>query len=87
MDLFTRALVFAAAKHRDQRRKDAAATPYIAHPIGVAHRLAAHGIYDVYTLAAAALHDTLEDTDTGVITTSIAHSRSRSRSSESGLRS
>jgi GTP diphosphokinase / guanosine-3',5'-bis(diphosphate) 3'-diphosphatase len=65
MDLFTRALVFAAAKHRDQRRKDARGTPYIEHPIGVAHRLAEHGIYDVYTLAAAALHDTLEDTDTG----------------------
>ena len=26
---------FAAIKHRNQRRKDSAATPYINHPIGI----------------------------------------------------
>ena len=29
------ALAFAAAKHRDQRRKDQAASPYINHPLAV----------------------------------------------------
>ena len=31
--LILRAAVFAAHKHRDQRRKDAEATPYINHPL------------------------------------------------------
>ena len=30
------AIAFAADKHRDQRRKDAAASPYINHPIALA---------------------------------------------------
>ena len=30
---------FAAIKHKDQRRKDVEATPYINHTIGVAHFL------------------------------------------------
>ena len=30
---------FAAIKHKDQRRKDPDQTPYINHPIGVAHIL------------------------------------------------
>ena len=29
------AIAFAADKHRDQRRKDAAASPYINHPIAL----------------------------------------------------
>ena len=33
------ALQFAAYKHRFQKRKDANKTPYINHPIGVAHIL------------------------------------------------
>ena len=33
------ALQFAAYKHRFQKRKDADGTPYINHPIGVAHIL------------------------------------------------
>ena len=33
------AVHFAALKHRDQRRKDEHKTPYINHPIGVAHIL------------------------------------------------
>jgi guanosine-3',5'-bis(diphosphate) 3'-pyrophosphohydrolase len=59
------ALEFAAHKHRDQRRKDAAASPYINHPIALARLLAVEGgITDTDTLIAAVLHDTVEDTDT-----------------------
>ena len=59
------ASAFAAHKHRDQRRKGAEASPYINHPIAVANVLAneAH-ITDPIVLAAALLHDTIEDTDT-----------------------
>lgn len=59
------AATFAADKHRDQRRKDVNATPYINHPLMVANVLATEGaVGDVVTLQAALLHDTLEDTDT-----------------------
>lgn len=59
------AAAFAAEKHRDQRRKGADASPYINHPIALAYVLAREaGIVDVPTLAAALLHDTVEDTDT-----------------------
>jgi len=59
------ALSFAAAKHRDQRRKGVGAVPYINHPIQVAEVLATTaGIEHVPTLMAAVLHDTVEDTDT-----------------------
>jgi guanosine-3',5'-bis(diphosphate) 3'-pyrophosphohydrolase len=61
------ASAFAAHKHRDQRRKGADASPYINHPIAVANVLANEaGITDAATLAAALLHDTIEDTDTTV---------------------
>jgi len=63
--LLFRALAFAAHKHRDQRRKDAEASPYINHPIALAEVLAGEGgIIDVEVLAAALLHDTIEDTAT-----------------------
>lgn len=58
------ALAFAAERHAKQRRKDAAASPYINHPIAVANALATAGIDDPITLCAALLHDTLEDTAT-----------------------
>lgn len=59
------ALHFAATKHRDQRRKDPEASPYINHPIRVAQLLASEGgVTDLVTLQAAILHDTVEDTDT-----------------------
>jgi GTP diphosphokinase / guanosine-3',5'-bis(diphosphate) 3'-diphosphatase len=59
------AAAFAARKHRDQRRKDADASPYINHPIALADTLANEaGLHDPITLAAALLHDTIEDTDT-----------------------
>ena len=59
------ASAFAAHKHRDQRRKGADASPYINHPIAVANVLANEaGITNATILAAALLHDTIEDTDT-----------------------
>jgi guanosine-3',5'-bis(diphosphate) 3'-pyrophosphohydrolase len=62
---FLRSAAFAARKHRLQKRKDADASPYINHPIEVAAILAGEGgVTDVLTLAAAVLHDTLEDTET-----------------------
>ena len=60
-----RALEFSAAKHREQRRKDREASPYINHPIEVASVLANVGeVGDPVVLTAAILHDTLEDTQT-----------------------
>lgn len=65
VSLFLKALHFAADKHRDQRRKDVEASPYINHPIYVAQILAdIGGIEDLGVLAAAVLHDTVEDTET-----------------------
>jgi GTP diphosphokinase / guanosine-3',5'-bis(diphosphate) 3'-diphosphatase len=59
------ALAFAADRHRNQRRKDAQASPYINHPIALANVLANEGnVTDERVLLAAILHDTLEDTDT-----------------------
>ena len=61
----TRALDFAARKHRDQRRKGAAAEPYINHLTEVARLVAtATGGADVVSVLGALLHDTIEDTQT-----------------------
>ena len=63
--LILKACEFAADKHRSQRRKDQARTPYINHPLAVARVLANEGgVKDAEILAAAILHDTLEDTET-----------------------
>ena len=63
--LLLKALAFAAHKHRDQRRKDHVASPYINHPIALANVLWHEGgVTDPVVLAAALLHDTVEDTDT-----------------------
>jgi len=65
VEIVIRAAAFAAHKHRDQRRKDAGATPYINHPLGLARILTAEGgVTDVATICAALLHDTIEDTET-----------------------
>ena len=58
------AVAFAAEKHRNQRRKDAEASPYINHPIQLASLLKRQGIDDIVVLCAALLHDTVEDTNT-----------------------
>src|SRR3954451_11820415 len=63
--LLLKALAFAAHKHRDQRRKDAEASPYINHPIALADVLVNEGgVTDIDVLSAALLHDTVEDTAT-----------------------
>ncbi|MFZ5881459.1 MAG: HD domain-containing protein [Chloroflexota bacterium] len=65
MNTLLKAARFSAAKHRDQRRKDTHASPYINHPICVAETLASiGGVEDPSLLAAALLHDTIEDTGT-----------------------
>jgi guanosine-3',5'-bis(diphosphate) 3'-pyrophosphohydrolase len=65
LDLVLKAVEFAALKHRDQRRKDEKASPYINHPIALARILREEGdIDDPVVIAAALLHDTIEDTDT-----------------------
>ena len=59
------AVAFAADRHRHQRRKGVDASPYINHPLEVAHTLAnVGGVADAPTLVAAVLHDTIEDTRT-----------------------
>lgn len=57
---------FSAYKHRNQRRKDLEAAPYVNHPISLAHVLTCEvdGIDDQNVVIAALLHDTIEDTDT-----------------------
>ena len=63
--LLLKALAFAAERHSRQRRRDVDASPYINHPLALANVLANEaGIDDVEVLAAAVLHDTLEDTET-----------------------
>ena len=59
------ALAFAAQRHKDQRRKDVDASPYINHPIALANVLVNEGgVTDVSVLMGALLHDTIEDTET-----------------------
>jgi (p)ppGpp synthase/HD superfamily hydrolase len=56
-----RALEFATARHRGQLR-DADAAPFILHPLEVAHMLRGRD-YPDDVIAAAVLHDIVEDTD------------------------
>jgi len=59
------ALRFAAQRHKEQRRKDAAASPYVNHLIAVAETLWCEGgIRDTATIVSGILHDTIEDTET-----------------------
>ena len=65
LQLLLKALAFAAAKHKDQRRKDVEASPYINHPIALANVLCNEGhVTDIEVICSALLHDTVEDTDT-----------------------
>ena len=65
LTLVLKAAEFAAHKHRKQKRKGKTQRPYIEHCIEVAHLLAGVGkVEDANVLAAALLHDTVEDTET-----------------------
>ena len=65
LKLLFKALAFAAHKHKDQRRKDVGASPYINHPISLVNILCNEAdVMDVTTICGALLHDTIEDTDT-----------------------
>ncbi len=65
LTVLIKSVSFAALKHKDQRRKDANASPYINHPIALASVLREEGdICDPNVIAAALLHDTIEDTET-----------------------
>jgi guanosine-3',5'-bis(diphosphate) 3'-pyrophosphohydrolase len=62
--LWQEAASLAARAHRHRLRKDGV-TPYFAHPVRVALTIAqVFGIDDEKVLAAALLHDTIEDTTT-----------------------
>ena len=58
--LIKKAFDFASSKHGEQLRKSG--EPYIIHPVQVAYILATLGL-DASTIAAALLHDVIEDTD------------------------
>ena len=61
--LLARAFAFAAERHSGQTRKGEAAEPYVNHVADVARRVAeATGGRDAGLVAAALLHDTVEDT-------------------------
>ena len=60
MDKIERAIEYADAKHRNQRRKDG--SPYIIHPLAVAEIVVEMGL-DVDAVLGALLHDCIEDTD------------------------
>lgn len=60
--LWQKASAFAARKHRDQFRQDKL-TPYFSHPVRVALTVSiTFGCTDETVLAAALLHDVIEDT-------------------------
>lgn len=64
-ELVSRALAKASEAHAGQTRNGSMGLPYIEHPRMVAATLATHGYSDTI-LAAALLHDVVEDSDTTV---------------------
>ena len=67
ISLIEKALEFATEKHKNHTRQDKEKSPYIVHPIAVRHILSdVGGVEDPEVLAAALLHDTIEDTETTV---------------------
>lgn len=52
---------YAAVAHRGQTRKGESRRPYVEHVLAVAGTLSSHGVTDAAVLAAALLHDTIED--------------------------
>ena len=63
MGLLERAIIFATEAHEDHR--DAGLAPYILHPLRVMLDLRKRG-HNNETLAAAVLHDVIEDTGTDI---------------------
>lgn len=63
--LAAEALVLAREAHAGQVRNGSGGMPYIEHPVAVAALLAEHG-YDDEVVAAALLHDVVEDSETTV---------------------
>jgi (p)ppGpp synthase/HD superfamily hydrolase len=64
--LIDRAVLLAANLHHGQHRKDqqgGVSLPYLVHPLEVLKLLWSWGVHDEVVLAAAALHDVFEDTD------------------------
>jgi (p)ppGpp synthase/HD superfamily hydrolase len=64
-ELIRSALELAERAHAGQTRSGSGGMAYIHHPVAVAELLAEHG-YDQETVAAALLHDVVEDSDIGV---------------------
>ena len=65
--LIFKATAYAVTAHDGQYRDSATGkkTPFVVHTLRVAAALVDHGVTDEVTIAAAILHDTLEDTRTG----------------------
>jgi GTP diphosphokinase / guanosine-3',5'-bis(diphosphate) 3'-diphosphatase len=63
LDLVTRAFRYAAAAHEGQQRRSG--SDFIEHPVGAA-RICAELRLDEQTIAAALLHDVVEDTDADI---------------------
>lgn len=61
MHLYIAAAHFAAVRHRDHKRKGASEEPYINHLLEVCALLSSAGLDDPELLAAAVLHDSVED--------------------------
>lgn len=59
------ALEKARVAHEGQVRNGSGGMPYVEHPVAVAARLEEHG-YDEEAVAAALLHDVIEDSDTSL---------------------
>lgn len=63
--LVSEAFELAQTAHAGQIRNGSGGRPYIEHPLAVAEQLAGHGCSDA-VLAAALLHDVVEESDVGV---------------------
>ena len=64
-ELIGKALEMAEAAHAGQTRSGSGGMAYIHHPVAVAELLAEHG-FDESTVAAALLHDVVEDSAVGI---------------------